>query len=160
VVAKDNETFDSRNGCNAIIRKSDNALIAGCMNTVIPDGVTSIGFEAFNNHTSLTEIVIPASVSSIGDRAFCYCTHLSKVVCKRETPATLGIVPFANVSQAYNKCKLYVPMGTKQAYIDAGWTTDIFTGGIFEESEYDLNNDNKVTITDAVRMLDIILHGQ
>lgn len=160
VVAKDNETFDSRNGCNAIIRKSDNALIAGCMNTVIPDGVTSIGFEAFNYHTSLTEIVIPASVSSIGDRAFCYCTHLSKVVCKRETPATLGIVPFANVSQAYNKCKLYVPMGTKQAYIDAGWTTDIFTGGIFEESEYDLNNDNKVTITDAVRMLDIILHGQ
>ena len=40
VVEEGNEFYDSREGCNAIIRKSDQALIRGCKNTVIPSGVT------------------------------------------------------------------------------------------------------------------------
>ena len=157
-VATSNTTFNSKNGCNAIIKTNDNALLAGCKNTVIPEDVVSIVEGAFANNAQLKKIVIPATVTTIGNSAFNTCYGLKSVACKSTTPATIGTSAFLNVS--VGQCKLYVPMGTKQAYIDAGWTETIFTGGIIEESEYDLNNDNKVTITDAVRMLDIILHGQ
>ena len=46
----------------------------------IPDGVTSIGDEAFRNCTSLTQVTIPGSVTSIGFRAFMDCTSLTQVI--------------------------------------------------------------------------------
>ena len=41
---------------------------------VIPDGVTSIGYNAFNGCHSLTSITIPESVTSIGESAFYGCS--------------------------------------------------------------------------------------
>lgn len=74
-----NKVYDSRNSCNAIIKKETNTLIAGCKNTIIPDDVTRIGNFAFEGCTSLTTITIPASVTSIGDFAFYDCTGLTTV---------------------------------------------------------------------------------
>ncbi|MCD8086107.1 MAG: leucine-rich repeat domain-containing protein, partial [Clostridiales bacterium] len=45
----------------------------------IPDGVTSIGAEAFAYCESLTSVTIPSSVTSIGKYAFEYCTGLTSV---------------------------------------------------------------------------------
>jgi hypothetical protein len=78
-VAANNQTFDSRDNCNAIIRKADNVLVQGSINTVIPNSVTSIGAEAFWDHGGLTSIIIPASVQSIGATAFNQCDGLSTV---------------------------------------------------------------------------------
>ena len=74
-----NQTFDSREGCNAIIRKTDNALVAGCKTTVIPNSVTSIGDQAFWGNDGLTSITIPASVTRIGISAFCWCSGLTSI---------------------------------------------------------------------------------
>lgn len=70
VVASTNTVFDSRNNCNAIIRKSDNMLIAGCKSTKIPNTVTGIGDYAFRGCSSLASINIPEGVTSIGNYAF------------------------------------------------------------------------------------------
>lgn len=45
----------------------------------IPDGVTSIGEEAFRNCTNLTSVTIPDSVTSIGEEAFRNCSNLTSV---------------------------------------------------------------------------------
>jgi uncharacterized repeat protein (TIGR02543 family) len=58
---------------NCLIRKSDDVLIAGCSNSVIPDGVSGIGAYAFSRRSGLTEITIPDSVVFIGERAFANC---------------------------------------------------------------------------------------
>ena len=67
------------NDCNALIETATNKLIQGCKNTVIPDGVTTIGKYAFDGCTGLTSIEIPASVTSIGEYAFQSCYSLSSV---------------------------------------------------------------------------------
>ena len=74
-----NNKYDSRDNCNAIIETSTNTLIAGCKSTTIPNSVTSIGDEAFDDCTALTSITIPNSVTSIGDEAFSGCTSLTSV---------------------------------------------------------------------------------
>jgi hypothetical protein len=79
VVASGNPNYDSRNNCNAIIETATNTLIAGCMNTVIPNSVASIGEGVFSGCTGLTSIDIPNSVTSIGSYAFYDCSNLTSV---------------------------------------------------------------------------------
>jgi predicted DNA-binding WGR domain protein len=45
----------------------------------IPDGVTEIGYRAFDGCSSLTEAHIPDSVTKIGDGAFCECAALAEI---------------------------------------------------------------------------------
>ena len=75
-VDSDNDAYDSRDSCNAIIVTAIGVLIAGCQNTVIPKTVTAIGNWAFNTCTGLTSIYIPNSVSAIGVEAFYRCSAL------------------------------------------------------------------------------------
>ena len=79
VVASGNSVYDSRNNCNAIIKTSDNSLVSGCKNTVIPASVTSIGNYAFSHCSDLTAISIPEGVTSIGVYAFWNCSGLTAI---------------------------------------------------------------------------------
>ena len=135
VVAEGNTTYDSRNNCNAIIETATNKLIKGCINTVIPSDVTSIGnaafyycfgltsislpegltsieSSAFRSCTALTEITIPASVTSIGSYAFEECTSLTSVTVLILTPVTISSDVFSNRANA----TLTVPFPTKYLY--------------------------------------------
>ena len=49
---------------------------------VIPDGVTSIGSEAFYGCSGLSSVTIPSSVTTIGSWAFRDCSGLKKVIVK------------------------------------------------------------------------------
>lgn len=78
-VNENNEYYDSRNGCNAIIESATNRLILGCSNTVIPNDVTAIGESAFSGRNDIYNITIPTSVVTIERYAFynCYFVFVS-----------------------------------------------------------------------------------
>lgn len=75
-----NKTYDSRDNCNAIILTAENKLVAGCDNTVIPEGITCIGEYAFSFCKGITSINIPSSVSKIEMYAFMNCENLEKII--------------------------------------------------------------------------------
>ena len=78
-VESENAYYDSRNDCDAIIRKSDNTLVSGCEYTDIPNNVASIGSAAFSGCQNLTSIIIPNSVTNIGWTAFSGCKNLTSI---------------------------------------------------------------------------------
>ncbi len=90
-VSPNNPVFDSRQNCNAIIQKHfndmpTNALIIGCKNTIIPEGVASIKDYAFCGCSGLTAVTIPDSVTKIGKEAFAYCSGISSIIVSQNNP--------------------------------------------------------------------------
>ena len=79
IVDSENQTYDSRNNCNAIIETKSNTLLYGSNNTIIPNSVIAIGEKAFWGCSGLTSITIPNSVTSIGRYAFVDCSGLKSV---------------------------------------------------------------------------------
>lgn len=137
VVENGNTVYDSRNNCNAIIKKATNTLIVGCQNSTIPNTVTAIGSSAFENCINLTNISIPNSVTSIGagafqncrftsltipnsvttigNSAFSGCYNLIGIVSEIEEPFAIGGV-FSSYSLNQQNTILYVPAGTIEKY--------------------------------------------
>ena len=75
----ENTKYDSREDCNAIIETASNTLVVGCKSSVIPNNVTTIGEEAFDECEGLTSIIIPNSVTSIESEAFDGCLNLTSL---------------------------------------------------------------------------------
>ena len=93
-VAEGNPVYSSPENCNAIVVTSAKTLFAGCVNTVIPDDIETIGYNAFNGCINLHSIEIPSSVTVIQDAAFAY-TGLRTVVIP-ESVTTIGSIAFLN----------------------------------------------------------------
>ena len=101
-VEKGNIFYEDR-GSNSIIERSTNTLIAGCKNTVIPNGVKSIGESAFYNNDKIKQITIPSSVTSIGTMAFADSSELTSVIFKPNSQLeTLGDYAFASCNRLKN----------------------------------------------------------
>ena len=164
VVSEGNTVYDSRDNCNAIIETSTNTLVQGCKNTVIPSSVrhigwfafgpceftaitndpsqagggcfyipssvTSIGHGAFFNNYSLTTFALPESLTELGEDALG--GGVTSLISTRTNPFFLD--PNIGIGVAMN-CVLHVPAGTKASYIAAGWTEEVFGGGIVEDGE-------------------------
>ena len=160
-----NPVFASPAGSNAIIRKDNNTLVAGCKTTVIPAYVECISEYAFSsmkeltsieipasvsiiesmafNNTGLTSITIPATVRSIGSYAFRWNDDLVAVYSLNETPFSIPdnafLHPSPKTENTYKIATLYVPRGSKTAYQTTdGWK--LFEN--IEESDF-----NVVTVT-------------
>jgi len=77
VIDSNNPIYRSEGNC--IIQRSNNTLLFGFGNSVIPNSVTNIGFRAFVYCSSLTNISIPSSVTNISNQAFVSCENLERV---------------------------------------------------------------------------------
>ncbi len=98
------------------------------VDAVIPEGVTKVTEGAFQGCESMTSLTLPSTIASIGSYSFGYCSNLTSVTSNMKTPCTLNSSVFYNLPT----CTLYIPYGTKDAYIAKGWTETIFKGGIVE----------------------------
>ena len=78
VVDPNNEHYDSRENCNAIIETSTNTLICGCSTTTFPSTVKSIGDSAFGS-SNISNVVLPETITQLGQYAFSTCRQLNSI---------------------------------------------------------------------------------
>ena len=97
VVSK-NAYFDSRNDCDAIINSDEDKLVVGCMNTVIPSSVKSIGAFAFKGCRNLTTLEFPETIEEIEESAFELCGNLREIT----FPLSLSYIG----PNAFSGCKM------------------------------------------------------
>ena len=87
----------------------------------IPNSVKSIENDVFGTCSGLTSVIIGSEVTSIGRLAFTKCTKLMEIHSKNPIPPSIPNVNAFNTNG--EKCKLYVPKGSLQAYQKAtGWS--------------------------------------
>ena len=90
VVDPDNSVYDSREQCNAIVETNTNTLITGCKNSIIPEGITDIGYCAFRGILNLTAVELPQSLVTIGENAFALCYDLTGDLTIPDLVTTIG----------------------------------------------------------------------
>lgn len=128
-VDPENQWYDSREECNAIIQTQGNRLIVGCSETVIPESVTEIETAAFSYLKDLKSITIPASVTKIGSHAFYNCpnltdvTNLTEDVLQQINQDTFGPTVWDyNIHYAIFNKNLHVKKGMRNKFRETyGW---------------------------------------
>ncbi len=120
-VSEGNPLYAGEGGC--LYNKDKTKIIAypGAKGMVtVPEGITEIGYGAFENGSNLTEITIPSSVNKIAIGVFAGCSSLQKIEVQE------GSVTYASENGClYNKDKteiLACPGGKTEITISPGVT--------------------------------------
>lgn len=104
-VDADNAKYEDR-GSNAIIEKGTDKLVIGCVATTVPDGIKTIGYEAFFAEEQPFALTLPESVTAIEARAFHYATGLTAI----NIPSKVTEIPDETFAQC-NLTELVIPDG-------------------------------------------------
>ncbi|MBQ6707976.1 MAG: leucine-rich repeat domain-containing protein, partial [Clostridia bacterium] len=125
----------------------------------IGDGVSNIGYCAFEDCSNLTNIIIPDSVTSIGDRAFCRCTNLTNITMST-TVTVIGDYAFRNCT---NLTSIIIPVSvTNIGYSAFGFCNnlkDIYYCGTEEDWGKISIDSNNTIITNATLHYNHHLHS-
>ena len=126
-VNADNANFDSRENCNAVIRKADNTIVAAAGGAFIPESVEGVAAEAFEELYGLRSVTLPNSMKKIEPQAFMNCDNLTIITSFIENPAGVleenGFDSWVESDKPQAKATLFVPAGTRNAYLaDAEWS--------------------------------------
>lgn len=78
----------------------------------IPEGFTKIGSNCFYGCRNLSSIDLPSTLTEISSSAFGWNFNVDTVICRMQTPCTLGTDVFSNTAIG----KIYVPQGCLEAY--------------------------------------------
>lgn len=126
-----NPVFDSRDNCNAIIRKSDNKLLMAIKTGTVPSGVEIIGRDAFMSNQELVDLVLPDSVRVIEGQAFWGCSNIETV----RFPAQLESVGDRAFAYCYNLADIQLPDTVKHlsrnSFERTQWENDLPAGIIY-----------------------------
>ena len=131
-VSENNSAYKSIEG--SLYTKDRKTLVQyaiGKTNTsfTIPDGVASIGAEAFYGCTNLTSVTIPDSVTSIGSLAFYGCTNLTSVTIPDK-------VTYIGESAFYD-CKNLTSITIPDSVTSIGWLAFYETGYYNNDSNWE-----------------------
>ena len=144
VVENNNQYFTSIDG--NLYNKDKTKLIQYAIGKtdvlfIIPDSVTSIGYDAFYHCWSLTSVTIPDSVTSIGDSAFYDCSNLTSVTIP-DGVTSIGNSAFYDCSSL--KTVFYKGTAEQWDKISIGYNNTKLTTAdryYYSESEPALNSD-------------------
>ena len=100
-------------------RRPDGALRPTQQDVTVVSQQNRILPYAFHGNRALETVTIPASVATIGDFAFIGTENLEIIHNQRVVPQQINYTTFAGVTRA--NVTVYIPLGTTQAYRDAGW---------------------------------------
>lgn len=176
-VESGNDTYDSRQGCNAIIETATDRLIQGCKKTSIPQNITTIGEWAFYactglkkaeipigettiiedwaylNCDELSRVTIPKNITYIGEGAFYGCDKLTAISTRGRTPATAESYTF---KELYHQATLYVPIDKKSLYQASPYWANFYN---IEELIIlgDVDSDDIVDVADITVVVAILL---
>jgi len=89
----------------------------------IPNGITGIANNAFQNIEAITALTIPSSVETLGNNFANGATNLRTIFNHRFTPQVLNANTFAGITRA--NISVVVPSGRQAAYTAAAWTNFI-----------------------------------
>lgn len=93
-----NDTYDSRDNCNAIVETATNTICAVSSKTIIPEGIITINGD-FRPYSDMK----------------CLYSYAS-------TPPTLYSVRYRFTTEQFNNVTIYVPKGSKAKYLNSdGW---------------------------------------
>jgi hypothetical protein len=81
---------------------------------VIPEGVTSIGDDAFHDATALTSVVIPSTMTRIGNAAFAGCNSISQL----SIASGVKVIGSNAFGGCYGLKEVTIPEGTER--LEAG----------------------------------------
>ena len=143
---------------NILLEPSSFAYAKGWVNVCIPEHITTIpdhcfdactnietlefssamdtiGDHSFHGAKKLRVIILPESLKYMGGGAFSRCENLRTVYARMKTPPSLTYKEFGSYDDCPNPddAVVYVPVGCKEAYKQAGW--DKFFAEIIEMSE-------------------------
>ncbi len=79
VCSDSNPHFYAESNCLVHVLKSQRVLVAGCNKSIIPVGVTVIGYGAFWGFRDISDVIIPSGVVRIESSAFRNCTGIFRI---------------------------------------------------------------------------------